>query len=162
MKIKLSYMSIAFFCFTLFAACSVSNQSASNQEVDVESLLQNQNFVFKAQSANPMRGSVVQLTSPYDVIVTKDTLRTFLPYFGRAYTAPTYNGEGGIRLTTTDFEYQLANKRKKRWNLLLKPNGDPNVREMTLSVSENGYANLRVMSNNRDPINFNGVVTARN
>ena len=163
MKISPSYLPIDFIFLSVFTACSVtSNQGTTGAGADIESLLQNRNFIFKAQSANPMRGNVVQLTSPYDVIVTKDTLRTYLPYFGRAYSAPAYNGEGGIRINTTDFEYLLSDKRKKRWTLSLKPNDDPNVREMTLSVSEDGYANLRVMSNNRDPINFNGVVTARN
>jgi hypothetical protein len=32
---------------------------------------------------------------------------------------------------------------------------------MSLSVSENGYASLQVLSTNRDPITFNGVVVQR-
>lgn len=162
MKINPFYHLLLFSLLVLYSACSVtSNQGRADNELNMESLLKSRNFVFKAQTANPMRGNLVQLTSEYDMVVANDTLRTFLPYFGRAYASPTYNGEGGIKLTTTNFEYLLSGKRKKHWNLTLKPIDDQTIQQMTLSVSENGYANLRVMSNNRDPINFNGVVTAR-
>jgi hypothetical protein len=162
MKITRHFPHILLICLLFLSACSVaSTKGVAANGTDIEALLKSRNFIFKAQTANPMRGSMRQLTSAYDLVLANDSLRTFLPYFGRAYAAPSYNGEGGIRLSTTDFEYNISDKRKKRWNITLKPNSDKSIQQMILSVSENGYANLRVMSINRDPISFNGVVTAR-
>lgn len=163
MKISPSHPLLLLLFVAFMASCSVtSKQGSGDHAADMESLLKSRNFIFKAQSANPLRGNVVQLTSEYDLVMAHDTLRTFLPYFGRAFSAPAYNGEGGIKLSTTDFDYNLSSQRKNRWNLTLKPNDDQTIQQLVLSVSENGFANLRVLSTNRDPITFNGMVMARN
>jgi hypothetical protein len=50
--------------------------------------------------------------------------------------------------------------KKGGWEIVLKPKDVRDVREYFLSVSEKGYANLRVTSNNRQPISYSGVITA--
>ena len=90
-----------------------------------------------------------------------DTLISQLPYFGRAYSAPMDMKGGGIEFTSTDFAYTLEAKKKGRWSISIEPKDEKDVRQMILSVSENGYASLQVLSNNRDPINFNGIVVER-
>ena len=54
----------------------------------VKNLVDSQNYVFVAQSAMPMSGRVRQLTPDFDLKVTKSSIVSYLPYFGRAYTAP--------------------------------------------------------------------------
>ncbi len=132
------------------------------KEKDVEAMVKNGEFIFMAQTASPMRGRTVQLTSEYDVIISKDSVRTFLPYFGRAYMAQPYGtGEGGIKLTTTEFNYNLSDKKKKRWNILVEPKDRTEIQQLIFSISKNGYATLQVVSTNRDPITFNGYVSKR-
>ena len=114
-------------------------------------------FIFKAQSANPMTGNNVQLTADYDLKVSPDSLVAFLSYFGRAYTINP-NAEGGIKFTSTDFEYKSKQKRKKGWEISINPRDTREVRQMSLSVSPNGYATLQVISNNRQPISFYGYL----
>src|SRR5687767_6453926 len=65
-----------------------------DQEGEIKSLVDAKRFTFKAQSVHPQRGRVVQLNSEYDLKVAGDTLRSYLPYFGRAYSAP-LDGRGG-------------------------------------------------------------------
>jgi hypothetical protein len=84
-----------------------------------------------------------------------------LPYFGRAYQPPPDLKGGGIEFTSTDYGYTLEAKRKGRWTITLDPRDARDVRQMILSVSENGYANLQVLSNNRDPISFSGIVVEK-
>ncbi|MGV3656590.1 MAG: DUF4251 domain-containing protein [Chitinophagaceae bacterium] len=154
--------------FFLLAVLFVALQPAQAQnsrkekEKEVEAMVKNGEFIFMAQTASPMRGRTVQLTSEYDVVISKDSIRTFLPYFGRAYMAQPYGtGEGGIKLTTTEFNYNLSDKKKKRWNLLIEPKDRTEVQQLVFSISKNGYATLQVVSTNRDPITFNGYVTSR-
>lgn len=79
---------------------------------ETKNIIEAQRFVFKAQTAIPNRGRMVQLTSEYDVVVSKDTLRSYLPYFGRAYSAPMNRTGSGIDFISTNFEY-IQKPRKK-------------------------------------------------
>lgn len=160
MKTKQLFSALLLFCLIAFLQ-PLAAQNAKETKSKIGALLESRNFIFRAQTANPMRGNMVQLTSPYDMMVSTDSIKTYLPFFGRAYSAPMNTAEGGIKITSTDFEYNLADKRKKRWNIAIIPNDTPAIQQLTLSVSEGGYATLRVLSTNRDPITFNGYVTAR-
>jgi len=146
--------------FLLLSAGPVLAQN--DKEKEVAQMVEKGEFVFKAQTASPMRGRTVQLTSEYDMLVSADSIRTFLPYFGRAYMAQPYSGEGGIKITTTDFDYNVADKNKKRWNVRIEPADKKEVQQLLLSISKNGYASLQVVSTNRDPITFNGYIVSRN
>src|SRR4051794_9719977 len=101
------------FCSLLMIAVGLGMWGkAAAQETNgttLKSLLSNKTFVFKAQSAWPLQGTVVQLTSGYDMKMLQDSINTYLPYFGRAYTAG-YNSEGGINFTSKKFDYKLREK----------------------------------------------------
>src|SRR4051794_34506373 len=68
-------------------------------------LVEMQRYVFIPQSAMPLSGRVRQLTPDYSLKITKDTLDAYLPYFGRAYSAPIDVTQGGIQFVTNSFEY---------------------------------------------------------
>ena len=148
------------FCFINFVQAQDA-KTGKEKASSIKSLLNAKNFVFKAQSVSPTGGSLRQLTTDYDVRVSSDTVRTFLPYFGRAYSAPIDPADGGIKFTSTSFDYQLTERKKGRFDVLIRPNDNQDVRQMLFSVSKNGYATLQVLSNNRQPITFNGIVTEK-
>jgi hypothetical protein len=127
----------------------------------VKKLVDSKTFVFHAQSATPMGGGTRQLTSDYNMKLTGDSLVTYLPYFGRAYTA-TLPGEGGLDFISSDFTYKVKEKKKGGWEVTIEPKDQRNVRSMLLSLSESGYASLNVTSNNRQPISFYGYVSSKN
>lgn len=131
------------------------------KEASIKSLLNSKNFVFKAQSVSPTGGTLRQLTADYDLIVSPDTIRTFLPYFGRAYSAPINPSDGGINFTSTKFDYRYTERKKGRLEIAILPKDAQDVRQMLLNVSRNGSASLLVLSNNRQPISFNGYITER-
>lgn len=120
-------------------------------------LLQSQNFIFKAQTASPQRGSVRQLTSDYDLTIKKDTVAAWLPYFGRSYE-PQINSEGGIKFTSLKFEYKMEEGKKKKWEITIKPTDVTSVKELYLTVFDNSQASLQVISTGRESISFNGYI----
>lgn len=127
----------------------------------IRNLIQSKNFVFVAQNAYPLGGRNINLTSVYDVRLSADTVVSDLPYYGRAYVAPINPTEGGIKFTSTQFTYSINEKKKGGWDVSIIPKDAREVREMQLSVSESGYANLRVTSNNRQMISFTGYVVSK-
>jgi hypothetical protein len=136
-----------------------SSFAQETKKTTVEQAIQSKQFIFKAQTAFPMRGGMRQLTSEYDLKVNGDTLTAYLPYFGRAYVAPIDPTKGGIQFTSTQNNYTLKVK-KKNSEINIVPKNIQEVRQLHLNISPNGNASLQVISNNRDPITFNGYVEA--
>ena len=135
-----------------------SKNSKSDKETNVTGMIDARRFVFKAQSVHPTRGRVVQLNSDYDLKVAGDTVRSYLPYFGRAFSAPLDGRGGGIDFISKDFEYNKKTRKKGGWDITIVPKDVSDVRELFLVVFDNGKASLRVSSNNREPISYNGYV----
>jgi hypothetical protein len=160
-KLKSLLLLILVSAFGSFAMAQDENKDRSGQDVEVKALVDAKRFTFKAQSVHPQRGRIVQLNSEYDLKVSGDTVRSYLPYFGRAYSAPIDGRGGGIDFTSKDFEYSEKARRKGGWDITIKPKDVSDVREMNLVVFENGKASLRVTSNNREPISYNGYVAAK-
>ncbi len=127
----------------------------------ITKIVTEQNFMFTAQSVTPMGGRFRQLTTDYNVKVSKDTVSSDLPYFGRSYSADIGSSEGGINFTSTDFEYQVSDRKKGGWDITIKPRDVKDVQQFNLSVFESGSASLQVNSTNRQPISFNGYVSEK-
>lgn len=127
----------------------------------LKNILSSKNFVFKAQSAWPLQGTVVQLTAGYDMKVLQDSINAYLPYFGRAFSAGYGGSDGGINFTSKKFDYKVREKQKGGWEITIKPSDARDVVEMNYSVSTNGFATLQVISNNRQAISFYGIIEKR-
>lgn len=160
---------LAFLSINVVNAQSTRKEKKAAHVAEIKRMVEAQNYVFKANYVNPMRGIGRALTSDYDLVVTKDTVISFLPYFGRAYTSVPYNPtDGGIKFTATNFTYDSKTGKNGGWTITIKPTGkDKNisnwrdVQTMTLGVSPDGYASLQVISSNRDAISFNGTIEKR-
>ena len=135
-----------------------SSHAQETNEAVLKSLLSHKTFIFKAQSAWPLQGTVVQLTPGFDMRVLTDSINTYLPYFGRSYQANYSSTNSGINFTTTRFDYKLKEKSKGGWELTIRPNDNREIDQLNYSISKNGYATLQVTSNNRQAISFYGVI----
>ena len=142
----------------LALTCFYKAGAQDTSQTSVENRLKDKNFIFVAQSALPQRGSMRQLTTYYDLRVSKDTIVGNLPYFGRAYSAPVDPTGGGITFTSTSFDYVVKPRRKSGWEVQIKPDRSSNVQQLILNVFDNKSASLRVISNNREPISFSGSI----
>jgi hypothetical protein len=141
------------FVFVAGAAKSQDKDAAATTK-----MVESKNFVFKAQSASSQRGRTRQLTSEYDLVIKGDSIVSWLPFFGRAFTAPINNTDGGIKFTSTDFSYSSVKGKKDSWEINIKPKDVREVQQLNLSVYANGTASLRVTSTNRDMMSFLGYV----
>lgn len=133
-------------------------RAQEKDELTTQQLLESKNYIFKAESVNPPRGRFRQLTSEYDLVVTGDSVIAYLPYFGRAYSAPINPTEGGIKFTSADFEYLMDKKKKRSYEIVIKPKDAQDVQALYLTVFDNNKASLRINSTNRESISFNGYI----
>ena len=150
-------MKSLFFLAALAVSIPACAQS-TDKTAAIQRLVESKNYVFRAQTAMPQTGQVRNLTSIYDLKIRTDAIVSDLPYFGRAY-APVDPNEGGIQFTSKDFTYTSKPKKKGGWEITIKPNDiKADVKQMWLTITTDGYATLRVICNNRNPISFNGQV----
>ena len=149
---------------TLGAGLSAQSkvQPKTSKTNKIKELISNRNYVFQAQTVFPMSGRTRQISGEgYDVAVSKDTVNAYLPYFGRAYSAPIDPSKGGIQFISKSFEYTEVPGKKGGWDITIKPKDISDVQQMFFSVSEDGYASLQVTSTNRQAISFNGVIVEK-
>ena len=135
---------------------------AATQSVSpVSTLVDSQRYIFQARTAQSLRGPVRNLASTiYTLKITKDTISSDLPYFGRAYVAPMDPSQAGLEFVSTKFDYTLTPGKKEGWTVLIKPKNALDIREIQLNISPAGYASVQVICTNRDPITFNGIIVA--
>jgi hypothetical protein len=129
--------------------------------ISIKNLIDSQNFIFVPRTVSPLRGSTRQLTSYYDLKISRDTITAYLPYFGRAYTAPLNTSDAGINLNTTNFGYKVTPGKKGSWNILIQPKDDRSISQISLQVFNNANASLNVISQNRSPISYQGYITEK-
>lgn len=166
----ITYLSLLFVTGAIFLVSCSTPKSGTAKTGNISGILDEQEYTFVAQTAFPTEdarynvrnlfpngSNLYQLTSRYDVKVTPDTVEVFLPFFGRSFTAPLDPSKGGIKFTSTDFNYKKS-QRKNNYEIEITPRDNNEIRTMYLTVSPNGYASLRINSNNKTPIAFNGIV----
>lgn len=160
MKTKLYIIMLALLPIGI-ASCGSSQTAAQKQEIanEIREKVNNFDFTFKATYAYPTSFRSINLSPFYDVKVSPEKITAYLPYYGRAYSAPMDSSEGGIKFESTTFEYKV-NKGKKSGNWLINIQVRDKGKEITLlfDIWENGTARLSVSDPNRQPISFTGDI----
>lgn len=138
--------------------CSSSKSTTNLERGDIEEMIKDHSFVFVAERMNPLRGRSRILTSSYDVRVNNDSLVSFLPYFGRAYSAPIDPTNVGTQFTSTNFTYQVNADKKNQWRVTLTPKDAPTIQELSFTIFDNGTTSLSINSTSKDQISYAGYL----
>jgi len=149
-------------CLAIFSMQQANAQNKKpSKEAVTKALVDSQQYIFVAQNAMPMSGRTVQLNSnDYDLTIKKDSIIAYLPYYGRAYTAPLDPSETGIKFTSTSFEYKKEARKKGGWEITITPKDANGVQQLSLTISSNGYSTLQVINTTRQPISYYGYLKA--
>lgn len=158
MKIRDIINRFAILALFITLSCGTTAQKKVQKNDQVRQLLESKVFVFIPQSATPSSGGMIQLTSDYYLKISNDTLKSYLPYFGVAYQARFGSTNSPLDFSSTDFEYSLKVLKNGTYDINIRLNNPNDPNQLILSVSTSGYANLRVISMNRQPISFYGEV----
>ena len=145
----------------LNVSCASTQTSAEKQAqaLEIRKKVENGDFTFKATYAYPTGFRSMYLSPYYDVKVKPDTVVAYLPYYGRAYSAPMDPTEGGIKFTSTDFDYNVKpGKKSGNWLVDIRFNDTKREILFFFDIWENGTARLNVTDTNRQSISFNGNI----
>jgi uncharacterized protein DUF4251 len=154
----LSCSFLLLFVSTILFSCSSTKKTVKLNSDDVRHIVDSSRFVFVAERVSPLRGNTRFLTSRYDVVVKKDSISCYLPFFGRAFQAPMDPSKGGIQFRSSNFSYNVNRKNNNEWEVIVKPNDYSDVQQLAFNIFDNGTATLNVVNTNRDPISFSGHI----
>ncbi len=139
--------------------CLFPGENLSAQTTD--QLLQDKRYTFSVQSIQSLRGQVrpeFQSQGYYSLRVTPDSVISYLPFFGRAFTPSIGSSENGLEFSSVKFDYTVTDRKKGGWDILIKPKDVSKVQQLSLTIFPNGNASLQVISTARDPMSFQGLV----
>lgn len=135
--------------------------SQTKNQADYKKIITLKNYVFRAESALSQTGKNWPLTPQYDLTISGDSVIAWLPYFGRVYSAPYGGTDGGIKFSSANSIYSLA-ERKGKFEVLIKPKDLRESLQLYISIFDNGRASLLITSSNRQSISFDGYIVEGN
>jgi len=142
-----------------FLGCKAGGSLSKQETIDqITEKVETANYTFVPQRAIPMGGNSINLNYSFALKVSKDTIDSYLPYYGRAYTALLGTNDGGIKFTSTDFNYTTSEKKNGMWDVSIIPNDNQKRYTLSLNIGDNGSATLTVQDINRQSITFYGKI----
>lgn len=162
------------FTSVIHFSCSSTAKLSSDrleQEQKIRHFAESKSFVFNATTVNPMRANILNiipngnqlrnLAPGYTLRVMNDSVSAYLPYYGRAYTAPeSFSTDNGIKVNTKNFSYSFKQNKTGVYTIKINLNNDKTTSYFILELAQSGYATLQVQSINRESISFYGNVTS--
>jgi hypothetical protein len=124
---------------------------------EIKKLIDDRSFIFYSCPAFPMGGSSINLNYYFNVKIDGDSIQSYLPFYGVAYTA-----EYGSRNSPLDFgtsiEDYSVEKDKNGYQIQFDVKNGNDYLNYTFRISELGFASLNVTSTNRQSISFTGKI----
>ncbi len=159
-----NFLSIVFVCtLALSVAGCTASRSVAMSDADlvtagqVKKMLSERLFKVDFDRAYPMTAPSFSLTYPYYISVIGDRVESFLPYFGRAYTAP-YGGGEGLRFEGTVSEYSETVKKNGRREIDFRATTREDTYNFSLTVFPLGECNLVITPSQKQSISFSGRI----
>ena len=153
------HLDIAWRAILVMALCVNADFAKAHTGITPDSAVIHHRFVFFARWAIAYTGDRKQLTPPYELLVTSDSIDCYLPFMGRMYTVPRPEELQfmSIRFTSKKFSYMETRKRSG-WDVTIRPADVRQVQELYFSILGNGSTTLTIRSAGRDPMTYEGTI----
>ena len=127
----------------------------------VRQLIVSENYKIDVNTAMPMRGRNITLSSPYSLEIRNDSVFSYLPYYGRAYSVP-YGGGSGLIFNAPLKEYTMDLDKKGNAVIKFSARSPEDFIEFSAKVFSNGTASIDVIMQNRQSISYRGELDTEN
>lgn len=109
---------------------------------------------------NTMRYGSKTVTPDFYLELRGDTLRSYLPYLGQAQVSTTLAPAIGLNFEKVVMRYWLNKPKSKKYvQLYIDARTREDTYHFVIDVYDDGKAFIRVRSQNRDPISFDGTLS---
>lgn len=153
-------MVIAFSASVMLSGCATSEERAAQKAEHAKKVvaaLNKKAYTISVDRMYPMKGSPKNVSYGYSVEVRNDSLISYLPYFGRAYSVP-YGGGKGLNFSECIGSYRESQKVEGQRYIEIEVKNDEDSYLYTIEVFDNGRSSINVQSRQREPISYSGEV----
>lgn len=150
---------ISIFSLSLSSIFCINAQEKVNKEGEtaqhIQKALDEKDYIINIDYMYPQQGRSRALTSSYFVKIKNDSIFSYLPYVGRAYSVP-YGGGDGLNFNLPIQSYSSKKGKKGTTIISVKAKNSEDNYTYTLTVYDNGSSQLHVQSNNKQSISYRG------
>ena len=158
MKKVLVSMVLACLAVVMLSGCATSEERAARaaeQVAKVKAALTERNYKIAVDRMYPMKGSSKSVSYGYCIEVRNDSLFSYLPYFGRAYSVP-YGGGKGLNFSERIGNYQESQKKNGQRHIEISLKNEEDTYLYTIDVFDNGNSSIDVQARQRENISYSG------
>lgn len=164
MKFKALNVLIILIIFAIInLGCGNSRRIADDKKLDeqvIKNMIDSFKFSFVAEYVSPMGSVKRALSSGYQISVSKDSIISTLPFFGRGYVVPISPADVDFDFTSTKFTHTTT-AANRGWNISIKPQDQHYLLHLYFRVFDNGSASLNITSINRSAVSYSGYIMER-
>ena len=155
--ILISTLILAAGCGPLGLTSQEKAEQAARTAAFVKNSLDSRKYCISVNRMFPRRGTSKSLSTPYSVKVEGNKLHSYLPYAGVAYSVP-YGGGKALNFDSDIVEYREDFSRSDRRTIVLSTDNGEDFLIYTITVFDNGKADIDIRSRNREGIGFSGEI----
>ena len=151
----------AFLACTLASAAPIQAQQTDKEaqkartEQTVKEALEARRYRIEVNYMTPMRGRSRALTDNYSLTIHGDSVLSYLPYVGEAYSAP-YGGGKGLNFDALIQTYEAKEGKQGRKEIRFTTTNDEDSYTYHLTIYPDGTTQIRIQPTRRQSISFNG------
>jgi len=133
-------------------------EKLSKQKEAIKKLIENKSFVFDARTAFSSTLGNINITSPYNVKIDNDSIYSYLPYYGRAYSVEYGSNKSPMIFDLPIEDLSITKKTKNGYQVHAKVKKGMDYINFYFDISETGLTTLTVDSSNRLVISYYGDI----
>lgn len=153
---KLFILAVLLICGSMTPVMAQTKKEKKQQtEQAVREAIDAKRYKIDVNRVMPMKGGSKHLTSDYSLEIRNDSIYSYLPYFGVAYTIP-YGGGKGLNFNAPLSEYTSEYSKKGNAKITLKVRNEEDNYIYNITIYPNGTSSIQVTPTNRQSISFSG------
>nr|WP_320058318.1 DUF4251 domain-containing protein [uncultured Bacteroides sp.] len=145
---------------TQWSIAQNKKEKKAEKEQAVRENIESKNYSIDVDIALPRRGTNIHLTSSYSLEVKNDSVSSWLPYYGRAYSIP-YGGGDGLTFKAPIENYKLTYNKKGTAKIEFTARTKEDLYEFNIAIFTSGSSSISVNMHNRDSIDFSGELNMK-
>lgn len=158
---RLLFYSLLLFVFAISIQQSYAQRGSRVVDNDlrdqVSALISERNFTLTATTAMPMGGPSKRLDGSYGFQVKNDSVYSYLPYYGRAFSVP-YGGGEGLNFDGLIHNYTVEQTKRNNTRINLSVVTKEDTYKIMLEIGIDGGALIQISPNNKQGMTFNATL----
>jgi hypothetical protein len=144
-----------------FFSCKSPDLAAGLEKAQVvKGLIDSKYYAVNVNRMLPMSGKTQNLTSNYSLEIRGDSVISYLPYFGRAYSVP-YGGGKALNFEAITTNYTHSYDRNGTAEISFQTDSGEDRYKYSVKIFVNGSSVIQVTPNNRQSVTYHGNLNTK-